>query len=1460
MKQKQIRTKTVSDFESSNKNFKTIQLLQLLKDPSRSRTNLSCSNQNKANLTDALGSMDVCIVSIVGEVKSGKSSLANAFLKKLGSSSRFASDQGRRKTTKGVWVSGQTLRTVNNIPTFIMDVEGIELELSSSDQALLLSAIPILFSSVIVLNMIGDLSLEVLKNFSTLLPPSRIYGSKHQKLYVVVHDWTNIRKYPYGAKGGNRLLKDFVKTEIGRKFRHIMQFFRQTECYLLPSPMVEVNYVGSSLRNTVTYSTEVKTLCTQILQDENLPLENGFGVVLNHQTITKLISSLDLHINKPFGLGKMTSDVVQLICKNLLHEQVAVETAFHYDCITSQPKAVNSLPLYGDEVTGISFSMESLVLPEEQEQFCEPNKDENELSHQTQAQKENEECEENANIVVACELLREKIKLRYPALLSDYDDKSLQEFYDGNELESSLSEYRHQAEELFLSMFNPKSGYKEESLKRVFAVNVDPLLQHCICVNVDIQDSSRKQAVKEAKYRLRKFKKKIDSAINLNPHLNLEEINEHLDTLACKATKKFLESIKGPETFKICWKEYLEDNLRKETQRVYNGFEKSVEETMQLVHELANAFNTEITNESKSVCEEKAVHALIKSMKNKYLLALGTRSNLNIEGEYFIRAKTSLENAISSKADKIIQETAIRQQAVLNQTKKAFENAKKKIGKHLKSYFESRSVLPEDEIKRLVERFPIYWTEWFVQQLSYLGIGNMSLENEVDLLKSYIAFELKKLRATNTSRKQEADRIVKSGKTLYTKSMAKEIVLGAQEFKKMHNQVMAAVISNQIKDCKIMDKAFIEHVSLMLKKEIITVSKTFFDAHPIVKSYHDAAVNHIVEEVKSGYEKSMETLCKNAKSGNLRKEYILAAHKRIKEASIQKAKSNKFFLAAHEIELAAELDFMLEIYLNQNDQLVDSLSKFMPALGIDIGTNKCCAAIYYQNKIIVIPNKSRENTVISTSIRIQSDGTKVFDEPDNNYLHKHAQSTITCINRIIGKNFNDSDFQEELKFWGFQVVNDNGRPVIKCFEKSYQPEEILSYVLTHLKQIAQDFLEPLLGSTQVENIVITIPLLFTDYQRRATIDAAHLAGLNVLGLICKTTAACLIYQHQHFAIWEERQSENVIIFQLGVKTCSVAIIEVHEDRIDIKNVGMDPSLGGEAFDKNLLTYCKNKAAEVLGTDLLECSSVQDESANKTDLGLNRLHIQCEKAKRSLTSANETIIEVGENLDERQKSFRITRDQFEALNEDLYQRITVLVESVLQRSVLLSNEITYIILQGGNTRMPKLQLLLQNLFPTSTLNKRLMHEDTISRGAALYATMLSKSFGSELIDCQINDITPWDIEIRSEDNRLVLAVPSGTRLPQKFKERYHIAVAEQAEVTFNAFYVTNTDMQLTDRFASFQVTRIPVGVTEINIFVLLDLNGILQLTATAFINESDEFLLVHQERPGLTEEQKALIVR
>merc|ERR1712121_139815 len=379
------------------------------------------------------------------------------------------------------------------------------------------------------------------------------------------------------------------------------------------------------------------------------------------------------------------------------------------------------------------------------------------------------------------------------------------------------------------------------------------------------------------------------------------------------------------------------------------------------------------------------------------------------------------------------------------------------------------------------------------------------------------------------------------------------------------------------------------------------------------------------------------------------------------------------------------------------------------AVGIDLGTTYSCVGTFQHGKVEIIANDQGNRT--TPSYVAFTDTERLIGDAAKNQVAINPTNTIFDAKRLIGRKFEDSAVQSDMKHWPFSVVNVNGLPKLKVEykneDKTFTPEEISAMILTKMKETAEAYL-----GSDVKEAVITVPAYFNDSQRQATKDAGVIAGLNVLRIINEPPAAAIAY-----GLDKKKGSseQNVLIFDLGGGTFDVSILTIEDGIFEVKSTAGDTHLGGEDFDNRLVNHFVQEFKRKTKKDL---------ASNKR--ALRRLRTACERAKRTLSSSAQASIEIDSLYDGVDFYTSVTRARFEELCADLFRATLQPVEKALRDAKLDKSAIHDIVLVGGSTRIPKVMKLLSDFFNGKELNRSINPDEAVAYGAAIQGAILTST--------------------------------------------------------------------------------------------------------------------------------------
>ncbi|KAG1768777.1 heat shock cognate 70 [Suillus placidus] len=502
------------------------------------------------------------------------------------------------------------------------------------------------------------------------------------------------------------------------------------------------------------------------------------------------------------------------------------------------------------------------------------------------------------------------------------------------------------------------------------------------------------------------------------------------------------------------------------------------------------------------------------------------------------------------------------------------------------------------------------------------------------------------------------------------------------------------------------------------------------------------------------------------------------------------------------------------------------------ALGIDLGTSSCCVGVWDNDHVKIIVNEHGDYTTPCYVSLV--DNNSLIGEQAKGKVASHPQNTIFNVKCFIGRKFDHLEVQSMMKYYPYDLIDKEGRPHISVErhqgQQDFSAEEISSMILTKMKCLGEMHL-----GAPCTDAVITVPAYFTDAQRRATVNAARWAGLRVIRLLHDSTAASVAHT---LTIDVKDDLHKILVISLGAGSLDVAFVEISERIVAVDTVAGDCHLGGEDFD-----------------DRLVCHFVQEFwSQHKKDISsdphaLWRLRAECERAKRTLSSATRADIAVDYLHDGINFYSSITRVEFEALCSDLFDRVLDHVKKVLRPTN--STLMTEIILVGGSTHIPHIQTMISKIFGGKLPIKRL-HPEAPAVGAAVMAAFLSRDRSPILNGFLVLDITPLSLGIQTAGGVMTRVIASSVHIPFKASEIFTTYADNQSTLIFRVFEGHKEQAKDKNLLGTFELSDIPPaprGVPQIEVTFEIDQNNILIVTACDQ-NTGRMKMLTVSERVGL----------
>jgi molecular chaperone DnaK len=513
-------------------------------------------------------------------------------------------------------------------------------------------------------------------------------------------------------------------------------------------------------------------------------------------------------------------------------------------------------------------------------------------------------------------------------------------------------------------------------------------------------------------------------------------------------------------------------------------------------------------------------------------------------------------------------------------------------------------------------------------------------------------------------------------------------------------------------------------------------------------------------------------------------------------------------------------------------------------IGIDLGTTNSCVAVMEGDKTRVIENAEGDRTTPSI-VAYTADGEVLVGQSAKRQAVTNPNNTLYAIKRLIGRQFDDEVVQRDIKMVPYKIVKaDNGDAWVEVNGKKMAAPEISAKVLQKMKKTAEEYL-----GEKVTEAVITVPAYFNDSQRQATKDAGRIAGLDVKRIINEPTAAALAY-----GMDKKRGDQKLAVFDLGGGTFDISIIEIAEidgeHQFEVLATNGDTFLGGEDFDMRIIDYLVEEFKKDQGFDL-----------RNDPLALQRLKEGAEKAKIELSLSQQTDINLpyitADASGPKHLNMKLTRAKLEALVDDLVQGTIDPCRTALNDAGISASEISEVILVGGQTRMPKVQAVVEEFFGKAP-RKDMNPDEAVAIGAAIQGGVL----GGEVKDVLLLDVTPLSLGIETLGGVMTKLIEKNTTIPTNAGQVFSTADDNQTAVTVHVLQGEREQAAANKSLGRFDLADIPPsprGVPQIEVNFDIDANGILNVSAKDKATGKEQSIVI-KASSGLSDEEVERMVK
>ncbi|XP_076266742.1 heat shock-related 70 kDa protein 2-like [Rhynchophorus ferrugineus] len=496
------------------------------------------------------------------------------------------------------------------------------------------------------------------------------------------------------------------------------------------------------------------------------------------------------------------------------------------------------------------------------------------------------------------------------------------------------------------------------------------------------------------------------------------------------------------------------------------------------------------------------------------------------------------------------------------------------------------------------------------------------------------------------------------------------------------------------------------------------------------------------------------------------------------------------------------------------DRGLPNISK-VPAVGFDLGTSFSTVAVCLNGEPVAIPNREGKRIIPSVVSYNERNSTIWVGNADDNQSIDHPTGFLYDVKRFIGRKYKDAHVQEMKNSIHSRFKLTSGTDGSAVFELNHNgeltrklPEAVSSEMLKYLRKLASQHLK-----ADVREAVIAVPAHFGVAQRKATKEAAELAGLKVLRLITEPLAGALYYFREKSQI-----RGKVLVYDFGGGTFDVSIIDVNDKKYKVLNVEGDTFLGGRDMDNLVVKYFTDKLKAIYGESIL------------TPKLMGRLKRKCVRLKEKLSVECDYFIElehVGGHSDFR---LSMTRREYEEIISGLVKKSMNIVKKCLRECNVAPEDITNVILLGGVTRTPMIRNKLREYFGVNKLRTDVNLDEGVALGAAYQAFLLTNQ-SKELEKTIVTEVAPTSLGLNVTKGFVKNIIKKGSILPTENNTKFATLYNHHNRMRFKIYEGERNMEKYNNYIGEFSCNNLPRGKAyevKVEVSLILDHDGILQL--------------------------------
>ncbi len=463
-------------------------------------------------------------------------------------------------------------------------------------------------------------------------------------------------------------------------------------------------------------------------------------------------------------------------------------------------------------------------------------------------------------------------------------------------------------------------------------------------------------------------------------------------------------------------------------------------------------------------------------------------------------------------------------------------------------------------------------------------------------------------------------------------------------------------------------------------------------------------------------------------------------------------------------------------------------------IGIDLGTTKSVVGAWIDGKPVIIPD-SIGRLSIPSEILIQGEieHQEVFVGWESRTKNKYQDNSfvVFAIKRMMGK----TNLNREK--WWYEY-----------------PQYTISYILAELKCMAEEYL-----NQDITDAIITIPSHFDLNQRRATLEAAKIAGLNVISLLNEATASALTYFSSH------PEEQKIAVLDIGGGTTDISVISWGENVCEVIAVDGSTEIGGIDFSNLIYEWYLLRLKEkynILSTNITKTVEVLIRDQIET--------VKKELSDNKICKIHLPYIEInGSFLEE---EFALTQNEFERISRKIIDQIIRLIKDIINQ-----HNITSLLLLGGasNTYGIKERILKELSY---TPSKRVNTETSVAIGAIIKSASINKFSKTLVIDC-LQD----NYGIGLKDNVYEPLLYKNETIPRSISKEFTTTQDNQTSLSINVYKGQKPSTSGNTFLGSLEITDIPPALKGVPVIIVkFDVNSNMDISVSAQIKGNEIYIV------------------